>query len=95
MIKFMENTEIKLTTEEKSELLEINSEFQNVLLDLGQIQVKKNYHEQELKNLANIQTDCNLAYSEVEKKELNFRTRMNKKYGKGNVDVETSTFIKE
>lgn len=91
----MENTDIKLTTEEQSELAEINNEFQNVLLDIGQVQVKKYYHTSELENLEKLEEDCKLAYSEVEKKEYNFRIRMNKKYGNGNVDYETSSFIKQ
>ena len=91
----MENTDIKLTTEEQSELLEINTEFQNVLLDIGQVQVKKYYHSEELSNLQKLEGECKLAYTEVEKKEYNFKIRMNKKYGKGKVNFETSCFVKE
>ena len=91
----MENNNIKLTSEEQSELLEINNDFQTVLLDIGQVQVKKYYHTKELSNLEKLDGECKLAYSEVEKKEYNFRLRMNKKYGTGQVDFETSSFIKE
>lgn len=89
------NNDIKLTSEEESELLEINTDFQNVLIDLGQVHVKKYYHTEEIKNLEKLEGECKLAYTEVEKKEYNFRVRMNKKYGNGKVDFETSSFIKE
>ena len=59
------NNDIKLTSEEESELLEINTYFQNVLIDLGQVHVKKYYHTEEIKNLEKLEDELEKITEEV------------------------------
>ena len=91
----MDSNEIKLTTDEKSELLELNNEYQNVLIDLGQVQMTRLKLAEELVSTDNSETECKLAYTEIEKKELNFRNRLVKKYGEGEIDAHVGVFIRK
>ena len=80
-IKWMDSNEIKLTTEEQTEVVELNAEYQNVLIDLGQIQLTRLKLKEQLTSLDTSEEECKSAYMEIEKKEVNFRNRLVKKYG--------------
>lgn len=89
----MDNKEIKLTTDEQAEMLELNQEYQTVLIDIGQLQMQRMQLKEQLEELDSTETHCKSAYTEIEKKELNFRNRLIKKYGEGELDAHTGVFI--
>jgi hypothetical protein len=89
----MDNKEIKLTTDEQAEMLELNHEYQTVLIDTGQLQMQRLQLTEKLEELNSTETQCKSAYAEIEKKELNFRNRLVKKYGEGELDAHTGVYI--
>jgi len=89
----MDNNEIKLTTDERSEMLELNEEYQGVLIDVGQLQMRRLQLKEQLNEIDTTELECKLAYTEVEKKEYNFRNRLIKKYGVGEIDAHTGVYI--
>ena len=93
-IKWMDSNEIKLTTEEQTEVVELNAEYQNVLIDLGQIQLTRLKLKEQLTSLDTSEEECKSAYMDIEKKEVNFRNRLVKKYGEGQIDAHTGVFVR-
>jgi hypothetical protein len=90
----MDSNEIKLTSDEQTEMLELNTEYQSVLIDLGQLQLQRLKFNEQLAHTDSSETECKFAYTEIEKKELNFRNRLIKKYGEGEIDAHTGVFIR-
>jgi len=90
----MKKNETKLTKDELSEILMINTEYQEVLIKFGQLSLEKKHLEQERKKIENFEQEYTLLYEEVEKKEKNFKERIVRKYGDGEIDLESGFYIR-
>jgi len=90
----MDNNEIKLTTDEQAEIVQLNQEYQEVLIAFGELHLKRMQLKLEEENLTSIEEQYKESYVEVEKKEFNFKERLGKKYGEGEIDVQSGIYIK-
>ena len=90
----MDNKEIKLTTDEQAEIMQLNQEYQEVLIAFGELHLKRMQLKLEEENLTSIEEQYKESYVEVEKKEFNFKERLGKKYGEGEIDVQSGIYIK-
>ena len=90
----MDNKEIKLTTDEQAEIIQLNQEYQDVLIAFGELHLKKMQLKEEEENLTSHEEQYKESYIEVEKKEFNFKERLSKKYGNGEIDVQSGIYIK-
>ena len=93
----MDNNEIaqcNITEDEQSELLELNSEYQNLVLSLGELQVKEITLKKELKLVKETNNQYKETLAQFKQKEKMFFERLNKKYGEGTLDITTGVYIK-
>ena len=88
----MKKDEVKLTTDEVSEILELNNEYQSVLINFGQLHLQKIHLEKELTNISKLEEEYYASYDEIEKQEKNFKDRITRKYGEGEIDLESGIY---
>jgi hypothetical protein len=88
----MKKDEVKLTTDEVSEILELNNEYQNILINFGQLHLQKIHLEKELKNISKLEDEYHISYAEIEKQEKNFKDRITRKYGEGEINLESGIY---
>lgn len=86
--------EIKLTTDEKNEVIQLNADYQELLLELGQLYIRKLQVDEERDIIDTLETEHSNAYSELQSKERDFTIRLNRKYGDGNLDPAGGIYIK-
>jgi|TARA_B110000444_G_scaffold249997_1_gene275817 hypothetical protein len=90
----MKNNQVKLTTDELAEILALNTEYQEVLISLGQINLRRDSIEKEEASLKVAESEHYDSYDETQKKEANFKQRIVRKYGQGEIDLETGVYTK-
>jgi len=79
------SNQIKFTEQELIELKELQSEYQRVIYNLGQIQIEKRILESKEKEINSI-------YDSLNQKEKVLIDNLNQKYGAGSLDLESGTF---
>jgi len=79
------SNQIKFTEQELIELKELQSEYQKVIYNLGQIQIEKRILESKEKEINSI-------YDSLNQKEKVLIDALNQKYGAGSLDLESGTF---
>ena len=79
------SNQIKFTEQELIELKELQSEYQKVIYNLGQIQIEKRILESKEKEINSI-------YDSLNQKEKVLIDNLNQKYGAGSLDLESGTF---
>lgn len=87
------NKNIKLTSDELSELVMLNNEYQDVLIKLGQLSLRKKQLNTEQDSIKKNEEECLTLYNELEKTESNFKERIVRKYGEGSLDINAGTYI--
>ena len=75
----------KFTPEEINKIESLQQELNQVTFQLGQLEISKIKLKQSENQLLNFLT-------EIEKKEKNLASELNKKYGKGTLDTKTGEF---
>ena len=90
----MKNNQVKLTSDELAEILALNTEYQDVLISLGQINLRRDAIKKEESSLNKIEADHYASYEETEKKEANFKQRIVRKYGQGEIDLKSGVYTK-
>jgi hypothetical protein len=88
------DNKIKLTEDEISEITKLNAEYQNVILSLGEIELKINQLKIELKEAKKDNKLGIKKYSNILSREKNFKDRLFEKYGDGEIDVQFGVYIK-
>ena len=78
---------IKVTDEEKSEVLDLRQKFTDKIYEIGQMEVNKKIIDRRLNTLFS-------EYEELEGKESELVQKLSDKYGNGYVDLEQGMFIK-
>jgi hypothetical protein len=87
------NKTVKLTSDELTEVIVLNEEYQEALIKLGQLSLKKTQIKLETESIEKGERECISTYAELEKKETNFKDRIFRKYGDGKLDINAGTYI--
>ena len=85
-------TEIKFTKDELDSLQQLRTNYANIELSLGKVEIARIQQEQKLENLSNEKLRLETQFSEVQSQEVTLVQELNEKYGAGNLDPETGVF---
>lgn len=90
----MENNEVKFTSDELSEISQLNGEYQSILIEFGQLYLKKIQLETEQTEIKKDESELTIAYDDLKKKDSSLASRIKKKYGEGTADFARGVFLK-
>ena len=88
----MADKEVKFTKDEMSQLTELQQTYAAVQNTLGQLSVSRIRLSQELTGLDEAENKLRNDFVETQQKERDFVQEINKKYGDGNLDLNTGVF---
>ena len=88
----MADKEIKFTEEEMKGLAELQQTYAGVQQALGGVSVQRMRVEAQLSELTNAENQLKSQFVETQTKEREFVDGINKKYGDGNLDINTGVF---
>ena len=88
----MADTEVKFTKEEMNQLTELQQTYAAVQNTLGQLSVSRIRLSQEIGSLDEAENKLRNDFVETQQKERDFVQEINKKYGDGNLDLNTGLF---
>lgn len=92
----MENdNKIELSVDEISEISRLNSDYQQVVLSLGEFEIKKQKLETELLEISEHKKNAHSEFTDITKREVLFKERLFDKYGDGEIDVQFGVYIKK
>ena len=83
---------VKFTEEEMKEISTLQQSYVNLQNVLGQLGVNRIRLEQQLDDLDTAEDNVRVQFVENQTKERNFVDSINKKYGDGNLNLETGVF---
>lgn len=87
-----QKTEIKFTDDEMKSLAQVQSKYQNNMIEFGQLQVTKYNIEAEIARLKESEEKLRQTYSNIQQEERELLDSLNKKYGEGSLDPSTGIF---
>ena len=90
----MENNQCKITDDEKNELVELNAEYQNLLLSMGELNVEELSLKQQLKSIKQTKKTYKESLIQFKNKEKIFSDRLTRKYGAGDLDISSGIYLK-
>ena len=90
----MENNQCKITEDEKNELVELNAEYQTLLLSMGELSVNEITLKAELKSVRQTKKKYKESLIQFKNKETIFSDRITKKYGAGDLDISSGIYVK-
>lgn len=90
----MEN-KIELSKDEISEISRLNSDYQKIVLSLGEYEIEENQINNRLSEIADMKTTAHSEFSDITKREVLFKERLHEKYGEGEIDVQFGVYIKK
>lgn len=90
----MEN-KIELSKDEISEITRLNSDYQRVVLSLGELEIEKKQLKDKLSNIENLASEAHTDFNDITKREILFKERLFEKYGDGEIDVQFGVYIKK
>lgn len=82
----------KLTHEELQELMDLREGYATTTTQFGQAKVEKVMLQQQLENVDKFEFDLEQKYTELQKQETQLVENLNKKYGVGQLNLETGEF---
>ena len=82
--------EIKFTEEEVGKINSLRQDVSNLFVQLGQLQVEKRRRVEEIENLEN---ELLGKHSNLVQNEKDMFSDLNEKYGDGNYDPSSNTFV--
>ncbi|MDC3008972.1 hypothetical protein OA002_02370 [bacterium] len=88
-------SEVNLNEQEITDIKEIQSVYQNMQINLGQIGMLKLDLLEKLENLNKEEQNLSKKYQETKNKESSLLQKINKTYGDGKVDLKKGVFIKK
>lgn len=94
MLLYMDNNEIKFTSDEFDEINQLNGEYQSLLLEFGELYLKKISLEQESEAIKTDDQELRSVYTDLKKREVALSSRIQKKYGEGTPDFARGVYIK-
>ena len=84
--------EVKFSEDEMKEVGVLQQTYVNVQNSLGQVSVQKLRVEQQLSDLDTAEDQLRTQFVETQQKEREFVDTINKKYGDGNLDLNSGVF---
>jgi hypothetical protein len=90
----MEN-KIELSKDEISEITRLNSDYQQIVLSLGELEIEKKQLKDKLSNIENLTSEAHTDFNDITKREILFKERLFEKYGDGEIDVQFGVYIKK
>mgnify|MGYP003114526839 CR=1 FL=1 len=88
-------SEVKFTDDELSKLKEIQQNYVNIQVQLGQIGIARIRMESQLNEITNSEIDLRKNFDKNSKEEATFLEDIRKKYGDGELNPETGVFTKK
>ena len=88
----MANKEVKFTEDEMKQVNDLQGTYVNLQNALGQLSMNRIRLEQQLDDLDSAEENVRNQFFENQTKERTFVDSINKKYGDGNLDVNTGVF---
>jgi hypothetical protein len=89
----MSNNIIKLTTEEIELINKLGSVYSRITAEFGQIKIEKILLKGQLSRLEELETSLTEEYLDNQTSEQLFAESIQKKYGEGEINLETGEFI--
>ena len=84
--------EVKFTKKEINSLQQLRSNYANVELSLGKLEVSRMQTEQQLDNIQNSKLRLETQYTTLQRTESQIVSELTEKYGVGNLDITTGKF---
>jgi hypothetical protein len=84
--------EIKFTDDEMKEISEMQKTYMGIQNAYGQLGMNRLRMEKDIENLRLAEENITKSFEETQQKEKDFVTSITKKYGDGNLNLETGTF---
>ena len=84
--------EVKFTEEELKQVTNLQGTYLNLQNALGQISIGRIRLEQQMQDYDDAEGKVREKFSETQTEERNFISEINKKYGDGNLDINTGVF---
>ena len=90
--KVVESSEMKFTEEELQSLQDLQNDYQEKQVNLGQLSVQRILLNQQLEALEARQVELESEYEGVQQQERDIVQKLNEKYGPGQLDPQTGVF---
>ena len=84
--------EVKFTKKEIDSLQQLRSDYANVELSLGKLEIARMQSEQQLDNIENNKLRLETQYTTLQRTESQIVSELTEKYGVGNLDITTGKF---
>ena len=84
--------EVKFTEDEMKQITTLQQSYVNIQNILGQLSVSRMRLEQQINELDTTEQNIRSQFGETQTKERDFVSSINKKYGDGNLDLNTGVF---
>jgi len=84
--------EVKFTKKEINSLQQLRSDYANVELSLGKLEIARMQSEQQLDNIQNNKLRLETQYTTLQRTESQIVSELTEKYGVGNLDITTGKF---
>tara|TARA_Y100001963_G_C6592884_1_gene358788 strand:+ start:301 stop:606 length:306 start_codon:yes stop_codon:yes gene_type:complete len=88
----MADKEVKFTEDEMKQITELQGTYVNLQNALGQLNINRIRLEQQLEELDSGEDNIRTKFVETQTKEREFVQSINKKYGDGNLDLNSGVF---
>jgi len=87
------STEIKFTSEELEQIKQLRDNTNRIIYQFGEIDLELHLMQQRTNELQNLRTELQAEYQNQSNNERTLVDELNKKYGAGQVDIESGIFI--
>ena len=84
--------EVKFTKKEINSLQQLRSDYANVEVSLGKLEIARMQSEQQLDNIQNEKLRLETQYTTLQRTESQIVSELTEKYGVGNLDIVTGKF---
>ena len=84
--------EVKFTKKEIDSLQQLRSDYANVEVSLGKLEIARMQSEQQLDNIHNNKLRLETQYATLQRTESQIVSELTEKYGVGNLDINTGKF---
>ena len=90
--KVVESSEVKFTEDELKSLQDLQTNYQEKQVALGQLSVQRILVNQQMEGLEMRQDELETEYTAVQQEERDLVQKLNEKYGPGQLDPQTGVF---
>ena len=84
--------EVKFTKKEINSLQQLRSDYANVEVSLGKLEIARMQSEQQLDNIENNKLRLETQYTTLQRTESQIVSELTEEYGVGNLDITTGKF---